>query len=206
MTFYELEKKCKKKKLLKILFILVLILIVIAGCLVYFLEFVNTSRKVKKSVQVKKALKIKKTIKIKKHIHQKEITISPSIDLNITQSQNIHKTVVKTIKKIKNSFEQNKTTKSINKKVILQSSNLPSYKTCISIALKYLKQKDYQNALKWAKYANIQNKKDPKSWIISAKALYYLGKKKEAIKLLKIYNSYYNNKEIQVLIRKLGEK
>ena len=205
MTFYELEKKCKKKKLLKILFILVLILIVIAVCSVYFLEFVNTSRKVKKSVQVKKALKIKKTIKIKKHIHQKEITILPSIDLNITQSQNIHKTE-KTIKKIKNSFEQNKTTKNIETKVILQSSNLPSYKTCISIALKYLKQKDYQNALKWAKYANIQNKKDPKSWIISAKALYYLGKKKEAIKLLKIYNSYYNNKEIQVLIRKLGEK
>ena len=205
MTFYELEKKCKKKKLLRILFILVLISIFAILCLVYYLEFANATRKIKKISEVKKPIEIKK-MKKRTEIQQKEITISPSIDLNITQSQNTSKTAVKIIKKIKNSFEQNKTTKSINKKVILQSSNLPSYKTCISIALKYLKQKDYQNALKWAKFANIQNKKDPLSWIISAKALYLSGKKEKAIKLLKIYNSYYNNKKIEKLIKEWSDK
>ena len=205
MTFYELEKKCKKKKLLKILFILILISIFAILCLVYFLEFAYATKKIKKSIGIKKPIEIKK-MKKRTEIQQKEITISPSIDLNITQSQNTSKTAVKIIKKIKNSFEQNKTTKSINKKVILQSSNLPSYKTCISIALKYLKQKDYQNALKWAKFANIQNKKDPLSWIISAKALYLSGKKEKAIKLLKIYNSYYNNKKIEKLIKEWSDK
>ncbi len=205
MTFYELEKKCKKKKLLKILFILILISIFAILCLVYFLEFAYATKKIKKSIGIKKPIEIKK-MKKRTEIQQKEITISPSIDLNITQSQNTSKTAVKIIKKIKNSFEQNKTTKSINKKVILQSSNLPSYKTCISIALKYLKQKDYQNALKWAKFANIQNKKDSLSWIISAKALYLSGKKLEAIKLLKIYNSYYNNKKIEKLIKEWSDK
>ncbi len=205
MTFYELEKKCKKKKLLRILFILVLISIFAILCLVYYLEFANATRKIKKISEVKKPVKIKK-MKKRTEIQQKEITISPLIDLNITQSQNTSKTAVKIIKKNKNSFEQNKTTKSINKKVILQSSNLPSYKTCISIALKYLKQKDYQNALKWAKFANIQNKKDPLSWVISAKALYFSGKKEKAIKLLKIYNSYYNNKKIEKLIKEWSDK
>ena len=117
----------------------------------------------------------------------------PLIDLNITQKSVFKNKIIKNKKQLK-------------KEVILQTTNLPSYKTCISIALKYLDQKDYRNALKWAKYANIQNKKDPKSWIVSAKALYFLGNKNAAIKLLKIYNSYYNNKEIQKFIKEINDK
>jgi len=33
-----------------------------------------------------------------------------------------------------------------------------------------------------------------------------MGKKQEAIKLLKIYNSYYNNKEIKNLLKEYDEK
>ena len=209
MTFYELEKKCKKKKIIKIFFIFFLIIVIFLFLGVFcFFNYQKSKKTIPSSINViQKSKKVTKKIhKAVKKIHktkQKEIRyVLPLIDLNITQ-KNVFKN------KIKKNIEKNKTiqnNKQLKKEIILQTTNLPSYKTCISIALKYLDQKDYQNALKWAKYANIQNKKDPKSWIVSAKALYSLGKKDAAIKLLKIYNSYYNNKEIQKLIKEIGDK
>jgi len=209
MTFYELEKKCKNKKLLRIFFILFIILIIVFLGVFYFLHYQKPQKRVLKTIKVEKTKKniknINKKIKNTHKIKQKEITLLPSIDLNITQDNILKNKIKKNIKKI----EINQTTKhkkELKKEVILKTINLPSYKTCISIASKYLNKKDYKNALQWAKYANIQNKKDPESWVITAKALYSLGKKDAAIKLLKIYNSYYNNKKIQNLIKEMGEK
>jgi len=70
------------------------------------------------------------------------------------------------------------------------------------MAEKYYQKGEFKEAIKWAKNANIQNKKNPLSWIITAKALYKLGKKEEAIKILKIYNTYNSSKDIEELLRK----
>ncbi len=199
MTFYELEQKCKRKRLIKTVIFLFFILIIVIGCL--FLLFGKNSKQMTKKIIIKKhkSVKIQKTVK--KH---KEIVLLPYVDMNISQTNivNSSDTANKKIKKskTKKAFAEN------NKTVLLQSKILPSYKTCISIANKYLKEKDYINAFKWAKNANLQNSKDAMSWIISSKALYKMGKKEEAVKLLKIYNSYYNNETVQKLIKDFDEK
>jgi len=194
MTFYELEKRCKKRKFVKYV-VLIFLLLIISGSLYYLFSKKVEALKTKKQINIKQKIKDKNISKSKKV--KKEIIILPSIDLNVDKNIDLNKSKIK--KNIK------KTEKKL-KKSIIKTENLPSFQTCISIAKKYFEQKDYENALKWAKYANIQNKKNALSWIITAKILYKMGKKQEAIKLLKIYNSYYNNKEIKKLIKEYDEK
>ncbi|WP_369792213.1 CDC27 family protein [Lebetimonas sp. JH369] len=71
------------------------------------------------------------------------------------------------------------------------------------MAKNYYKNGDYENALKWAKNANLQNKNKPESWIIVAKSLYKLNQKQKAIKILKIYYDYTKNKDILNLIERM---
>ncbi len=175
MTFYELEKECKKRRF-KVIVLLILILLFIAGLVFYFQKKPFMKKQISKKIEHKKT--------IKKKVNQ----LLPIIDLNITQE---HKKNIKP---------------KITKKNIIQSTNIPSFKTCLNLAKSYFEKKDYKNALKWAKLANKQDKKNPMPWIISAKALYKLGKKQEAIRLLKIYDTYYNNKEIKNLIKDFNEK
>jgi len=215
MTFYELEKICKRRRTIKrvAIFSLIFILLFMVGFVVFNSfnkkEFkdkiiepsVKKEFKSNKIVVEVKEIKVNKTKKVDEPIKKvkENIKFLPQIDLN--QSLIRKKEVIK--KEIKKSFkkEENKT-----KKIILTSEVLPSFDSCILLANKYLQKGDYENALTWAKNANIQNKKNPLSWIISAKALYKMGKRDEAIKLLKVYNSYYNNKEVKKLLKEWGEK
>ena len=212
MTFYELEKRCKKKRLIKIFVFLVLLLCFLSGVFFYFF----TSQKQDKPILkvVKKTIDNKEINKSKKQLNKITPLQKLSLNKEINQSKNnkIKKQKktqqlifvlpeINTTEKVKPVIKEKKLLEKNNSKIIIKSTSLPSFETCISIAQKYLEEKDYQNALKWAKFANIQNKNNPISWIISAKALYYMGKKQEAIKLLKIYNSYYNNKEVEKLIK-----
>jgi len=216
MTFYELEKKCKRKKLLKIFIFFVFGVILIGIAFFIFLQNKNTSlerKKVKKEIKTNKTIPAKNKsvknkpvpVKVKKQKNnvKKLSFIVPKIN-EVNNSKKIYLSKIATkIKKENNETNKTKLKKN-DKKIIFKSFNLPSYQTCISIAKKYLQQKDYADALKWAKYANIQNKEDASSWIISAKALYYMGKKDEALKLLKIYNSYYNNEKVKQLIKEMS--
>ena len=207
MTFYELEKICKarKRRFYISIFLGVLILIgVIVGAVFKF-----SSKEEKKEI-VKK--------EIKKEVKKIAKEVSPKISTNIQKPKEIKKK--NTLKFILPDFEslevkdveaKTKKVKSIEKnnttsKKILEAKTIPSFETCINLAKRYLKEGEYKNAIKWAKFANIQNKKDPLSWIITAKALYKMGKKEEALKLLKIYDSYYNNKEVKKLIKELNGK
>ena len=199
MTFYELEKMCKRRKRVFILLIFVFILLIIL-----FLSFIyfnknfskNPKQVIKKehkkiSKKTKKLKKIKNPKKIKK-----DIKYLPLIDLDIKENN-----VTLNTKKPPKIKKVNKN----NNLLLIKTENLPSFNTCIELSKRYFINKDYKNALKWAKLANLQNKKDPISWIIAAKSLYKLGKKEEAIKLLKIYNSYYNNKKIKKLLKEFNE-
>lgn len=195
MTFYELEKICKKRKIFFILsvFMFVILIILIFLGIILFKQKSTFIKKEHKKIVIKKEnkrVKNKHTKKIKK-----DIKYLPLIDLNIKE---VNVNVTSNNKKV--SKKEN------NNSLIIKTEKLPSFNTCIELSKEYFKNKDYKNALKWAKLANLQNKKNPLSWIIAAKSLYQLGKKKEAIKLLKIYNSYYNNKEIEKLLKEFNEK
>ena len=195
MTFYELEKICKKRKIFFILsvFMFVILIILIFLGIILFKQKSTFIKKEHKKIVIKKEnkrVKNKHTKKIKK-----DIKYLPLIDLNIKE---VNVNVTSNNKKV--SKKEN------NNSLIIKTEKLPSFNTCIELSKEYFKNKDYKDALKWAKLANLQNKKNPLSWIIAAKSLYQLGKKKEAIKLLKIYNSYYNNKEIEKLLKEFNEK
>ena len=195
MTFYELEKICKKRKIFFILsvFMFVILIILIFLGIILFKQKSTFIKKEHKKIVIKKEnkrVKNKHTKKIKK-----DIRYLPLIDLNIKE---VNVNVTSNNKKV--SKKEN------NNSLIIKTEKLPSFNTCIELSKEYFKNKDYKDALKWAKLANLQNKKNPLSWIIAAKSLYQLGKKKEAIKLLKIYNSYYNNKEIEKLLKEFNEK
>jgi len=88
---------------------------------------------------------------------------------------------------------------------IMTAQTLPSFETCMALAKKYYQEGNYKEALKWAKNANTQNNKKPDSWIMSARALYKLGKKDEALKILKIYYNYHKDESVKKVMGEFNE-
>lgn len=194
MTFFELEKECKKRRIKKnVLHIFIIIFLIVV---LIFIKLImdKKSKNVNKNNNIINSEIIKKVKKTNKNK-----ILTPIIELNISDNK-IHKKEkkAKKINKKTKKTENNKT-----KKLILNTSTLPSFETCILLAEKYYNNKDYENALKWAKNANIQNKKSPKSWIIVAKSLYKLNKKDKAVKILQIYYKYTKNRDVLKLIERM---
>ncbi|WP_456479674.1 CDC27 family protein [Nautilia sp.] len=212
MTFLELEKECRKRRFKKRAVFFSLFFS--AAAAVYFLTGLNLKttenkpllKKEVKKVNYSKISKPEKPVN-KKHVQKKTDVKKDSppklklfIDLNITENRE-KRAVKKENKKIK---ENKKTVKPENKKTeksfSLTARTLPSYKTCISLSEKFYKKGDYKNALKWAKNANVQDNKKAESWILSAKSLYKLGKKAEALKILQIYYNYHKDEKVKKLM------
>ncbi|WP_457565046.1 tetratricopeptide repeat protein [Caminibacter sp.] len=205
MTFLELEKRCKKRRIKKFLLVFSGFVLLCAGAGVFYM-LKNGQSKI--SIE-KKNLKIKTTTE--KHIKPKKIkpaktekkpqiqTLKLYIDLNITQ-----KPEVKSIKPDKKNIT-NKEKNNTKTPEFIKTDVLPSFETCMKLAENYYKKGDYQKALKWARNANIQNNKKPDSWILSAKALIKLGKKQKAKEILEIYYRFSKNREAYELLRKLNE-
>ncbi|MFP4332790.1 MAG: hypothetical protein ACOCP1_02690 [Campylobacterales bacterium] len=72
-------------------------------------------------------------------------------------------------------------------------SSTPSYNIALDIARLYYSSKEYTEASKWALIANEHDSKKEDSWIVFANSLNALGKKEDAVKILKTYIS--NNPE-----------
>jgi tetratricopeptide (TPR) repeat protein len=194
MTFFELEKECKKRKI-KFILSIITVIVLILSISFYFFSLRNKTDHVKK-IKNKEINYTKKADKqIKQAINKKTEILKPIIDLNINNS-NKNKKVKKENKIIKSEFNK-------SQKSILATSELPSFETSIKLAEKYFKNGEYEKALKWAKNANLQNKKDPRSWIIVSLSLYKLGKKEKAIQILQIYYNYTKNKDILKLIERM---
>ena len=223
MTFYELEKKCKaRKKRFYLILIFFILIFILSLTFIFYLLFHKTNRpKIPKKTIPAKIVKEKTPKKVIKKAPKKSKQtlkfILPDIEINnSTKKENSTKQIKNSKKflpvinvkkeKIKEKSENKKEKNTTSKKMILITNTIPSFETCINLAKRYFKEQNYQEALKWAKYANMQNKKDAASWIITAKILYAKGKKEEALRLLKIYNSYYNNKEVKHLIKEFNEK
>jgi len=235
MTFQELEKICKKRRLYRKVWVGVLAVLFVSGGIgVFYINKKNQKipagkKSVKKDNNInnitEKNIIINKTPN--KANFQKTKSIAPKktpkqklelvLDLNFTEIENNHKINKHTLKEEKPKYKEKKPqpTKSKEqqtekkplkpgnqKNYIIKSNILPSYETCIKLSEKYFKEGKYNESLKWAKNANIQDKKNPLSWIMSAKSLYKLGKKSEAVKILKIYYNYRKDKEVEKLLRK----
>ena len=106
-------------------------------------------------------------------------------------------------KTVKTSEKTDKPKEEQLEKKPIKSKELPPYETCIKLAKEYYEKGDYKQALEWAKNANMQDNTKPSSWIITAKTLYKIGKKDEAVKLLEIYYSYTKNEKIKNLIKNM---
>jgi len=107
-------------------------------------------------------------------------------------------------KTVKTSEKTDKPKEEQLEKKPIKSKELPPYETCIKLAKEYYEKGDYKQALEWAKNANIQDNTKPSSWIITAKTLYKIGKKHEAVKLLEIYYSYTQDEKVKELIKKMN--
>jgi len=213
MTFLELEKKCKKRKFFKFFKAVVFLFLVVFTVSVYFYKkfhyknsAVTTNKTEKKKKLAVKQINIRqkkeeKNLSAEKKLSKNNEKLCLIIDLNVSELQK---------KKIE---KQQKQVQKFNKILpekkksafIITAKALPSYKTCMALAEKYYKEGDYKEALKWAKNANVQNNKKPESWMLSAKSLYKLGKKEEALKVLKIYYNYRKDEKIKKLMGELNE-
>jgi len=208
MTFLELEKKCKKRRLLRSIKVLFLLLIILN--ISYFsYEFFFKNKEIKKINYIEKEEIKEKNVSTHKEVisSKKEVpTLKLFLDFNITSDKNEIKKVTKDEKMIKKNI---KTKKELNKeqvtKPFIKTTTLPPFDKCILLANKYYKEGNYKEALKWAKNANIQNNKKAISWILSAKSLHKMGKKEEAIKLLKLYYNYNKDEKVKKLMEQLSE-
>jgi cytoskeletal protein RodZ len=206
MTFLELEKKCRQRKIKKIILYVCAVLIfagVLFACAVKY--FVPTPEKEKIPEVKRRDVKILKPVKsVKKENNavkeakpaEKEKKISLILDLNITEPASKNK-------KDNNSSELRQ--KPLKSTTLIQTSALPSYQTCIALSKQFFSKGKYEESLKWAKNANIQNKKAEESWIMSAKSLYALGEKKKAVDILKIYLQYHKSVKVQDLLGEFNE-
>jgi tetratricopeptide (TPR) repeat protein len=220
MTFYELEKKCKQLRIKKFFLYFISIIILFGlGFLVYKNIYLEKNSKIKK-VEINKTKQIQiykpetkekskqqyKQLKIKQ-VQKNEIkktTLTPIIDLNISinEPKKVKPKIQNQSKEIK--IQQLKKQKEV-KKPVIKVQSLPSFSTCIKLAKMYYEKKDYKNALKWAKYANIQNKNDIRSWLITAKSLFALGKKEKALIVLKTYYQFKPDERIKQLLLKYSQ-
>lgn len=232
MTFYELEKLCKKRRIKKrfFLFFIILLIIILFVAIVYLIKVLFVSdNNIKKENITRKNIQKTQTVKTKQIIKQipvKEVTIP--ININTNDKIN-HKYVDKNSSAKENEtkkvilkpfivFNENnnssnnslptvkkdaKNNISIKNENIIVTQTMPSYDRCIYLAKKALNKGDYSSALMWAKNANYEDKSKPEAWIISAKALYKEGKKQKAIEILKLYLKFKQNEKIKKLLKEL---
>lgn len=202
MTFYELEHICKKRRIKKFFYIIfiILLIIIIVILSIFIFKMLNKEKVAKKEKVIKK--QIVHYSKVPKTKRTENIILEPVIP-DVTLENKTSKTVIKKEKIVKPAIkkENNISKPKTNNNSIIKIDTLPSYEECINLADKYLKEKKYDLALKWAKNANIQNRISPQSWIISAKALFYSGEKEKAKEILKIYLRYNKNKQIENLLK-----
>ena len=263
MTFLELEKKCKRRRLLRIIKILLLALLLVLFYFLYIFLFENKEAKrvekvkeknisekinrvidyEKKKIEKnenKKIDYINKKIVIEKNVSkkinrvvnyekkekaieknnkneavkneavnlEKVPTLRLFLDFNITYDKNEIKKDIKNKKALKKEQVYKKNIDSKKSKFnnsVIKTAILPPFDKCILLANKYYKEGNYKEALKWVKNANIQDNKRAISWILTAKILNKMGKKKEAIKLLKLYYNFNKDEKVKKLMEQLNE-
>ncbi len=76
-------------------------------------------------------------------------------------------------------------------------------KYALEIAARYYGAKQYRRALKWALIANEVDEKKPESWILFAKTKMKMGKKQDALNVLKAYLKTYSSAKVSRYLKKI---
>jgi len=76
-------------------------------------------------------------------------------------------------------------------------------KYALEIATRYYGAKQYQKSLKWALIANEVDEKKPESWILFAKTKMKMGKKQDALNVLKAYLKTYSSAKVSRYLKKI---
>jgi len=75
-----------------------------------------------------------------------------------------------------------------------------SYDLALKIARLAYRKGEYKKALEWAKKANKLDRTKEEAWILYAKSLYALGKKRQAKQLLRVYLDYRDSAKAKKLL------
>lgn len=79
----------------------------------------------------------------------------------------------------------------------------PNINVAILISRRYFNAKEYKEAIKWAMKANKLNNSNEESWVLYAKAAYYLGRKDKATEALTIYLKKYESNQARRLLESI---
>jgi hypothetical protein len=151
---------------------------------------------------------------------------TPKEDSSSAQEQNSTKIVTLTenrgfIGEIENLIEKKQAQKELKQKpsikvtskkeddgieaLLKQYQDAKTYENAIALSSAYLKGKLYQNSVKYALEANSIDISKEESWILFAKAKYYLGDNKKATKALESYLGQYKSQNAQKLLEKINK-
>ena len=78
-----------------------------------------------------------------------------------------------------------------------------SYNLAMKIARKYYQKNEYEEALRWTKRANRLNSEPEDSWILYAKILQHMGKKKRAMQMLRVYLEYKDSDRVKKILKEM---
>ena len=220
--FLELEKKCKKlkiKKLLKYLILIILIISLIIGLYLFIQSkahksYIQENKTIIKITKIKPVKKeTNKTLKIKiiesKKIKEKNKTIIKKVIKPIKIPEwnvqfNLNEINITKEIKIKS-----KVKKEINKTIVKENPNQMFKSETITVdkALKlakfYYNNDDYQTSMKWCKIASNIDNSNEKIWKLYALNLEKLNQKQKAIKVLKTYLKYKDSSELEFILQRL---
>ncbi len=231
MTFYELEKACKKRRLRRLFFFsfMALFLGVIAVLALSFKKSEKVKKRVievnKSKVKVEKRVKeVEKNITIKKVEKkppkpnkkvenkkvevklevEKEVFLKPIVEIPTAVKNNgKNEAPIKSVKKEKK-IEKEEVNNSISEpqKNLIVTETI-NYDSALKKAEQFFKEGKYTEAIKWAKNANLQDPTKPESWIITAKSLSKIGHSEKAIEILKTYLKYYKDKRVKEVLNEI---
>ena len=79
--------------------------------------------------------------------------------------------------------------------------NRPGYDTALAVARARYAENDFAEAALWAKKANQLDREGEEAWLLSARAYYAQGRKKEAMGVLELYLNYKDSRAAADLLR-----
>ena len=212
-SFENLQKRCKKYQLKKRVIVVIPIIVIVA--IVSVLLSIDEKDKVTKKETLKTKKIITTPISTKKDVEYslkvdttyvpKEKTVSyKDYVAPVKKVESIKKP--KPIKKVRYKEPKNKNIeeyyvdKRYEKPLSISVTKLQSidqmitldnkernYSLALKIAKHYYASQEYSKALRWAKKANVLDRKDDGAWILYAKSEYAKGNHKRAIKILNLY-------------------
>jgi len=204
-TFHSLEKRCHSLNRFIFMQWFLGFLIVVAISLFIYLHFMRPKEVniPKKSVEkiVKKPSKPYNTILLQSNIQVPNVIVHKVI---VHEPKKVKKKIKKHIVRrdkvidtpaevIKPTFTI-KSTKLSGISALLKSNNEDeNFDSVLKLAQYYLKHKYYQKAIHYAIKANHYNQSSFQPWLIYAKSKLKQHRKKEAIKAIKSYLSYYHS-------------